>query len=67
MADNVIRPYFISRGASLPFLLTMLGVLGGAFAFGLLGVFLGPVLLAVGYTLVSEWTARPDLVRDKAG
>ncbi len=56
-ADSVIRPYFIARGAQLPFLLTMLGVLGGALAFGLLGVFLGPVLLGVGYTLVAEWAA----------
>jgi predicted PurR-regulated permease PerM len=54
-ADSVIRPYFIARGAQLPFLLTMLGVLGGALAFGLLGVFLGPVLLGVGFTLVLEW------------
>jgi predicted PurR-regulated permease PerM len=58
-ADSVIRPYFIARGAQLPFLLTMLGVLGGAVAFGLLGVFLGPVLLGVGFTLVKEW-ALPD-------
>jgi predicted PurR-regulated permease PerM len=54
-ADSVIRPFFISRGAQLPFLLTLLGVLGGALAFGLLGVFLGPVLLGVGHTLVSEF------------
>lgn len=54
-SDNLIRPYFIARGAQLPFLLTMLGVLGGAVAFGLLGVFLGPVLLGVGFTLVHEW------------
>ncbi len=54
-SDNVIRPYFISRGAQLPFLLTILGVLGGALAFGLLGIFLGPVLLGVGYTLVAEF------------
>ena len=40
-SDNVIRPYFIARGAKLPFLLTILGVLGGALAFGLLGIFLG--------------------------
>jgi len=57
MSDNFVRPYFIARGAKLPFLLTMLGVLGGALAFGLLGVFVGPVLLAVGFTLVSEWSA----------
>ncbi len=56
-SDSVIRPYFISRGAHLPFLLTMLGVLGGALAFGLLGVFVGPVLLGVGYTLVLEYGA----------
>lgn len=54
-ADNVIRPYFIARGAQLPFLLTILGVLGGALAFGLLGIFLGPVLLGVGYTLAAEF------------
>ena len=54
-ADSVIRPYFISRGAQLPFLLTVLGVMGGALAFGLLGVFVGPVLLGVGFTLVAEF------------
>ena len=54
-ADSIIRPWFISRGAQLPFMLTVLGVLGGAVAFGLLGIFLGPVLLGVGFTLVNEW------------
>lgn len=55
MADNVIRPLIISRGAALPFALVLLGVLGGAIAFGVIGVFLGPVLLAVGYALLKEW------------
>ncbi len=55
-ADSIIRPFFIARGAQLPFLLTMLGVLGGALAFGLLGIFVGPVLLGVGFSLVSEWS-----------
>lgn len=59
-ADSVIRPFFIARGAQLPFLLTMLGVLGGALAFGLLGIFVGPVLLGVGYTLTLEWARPPD-------
>ena len=54
-SDSLIRPWFIARGAQLPFLLTVLGVLGGALAFGLLGIFLGPVLLGIGYTLVNEW------------
>ena len=55
--DHIIRPYFIARGARLPFLLTVLGVLGGVFAFGLLGIFLGPVLLGVGLTLLNEFAA----------
>ena len=61
-SDSVIRPFFISRGAQLPFLLTMLGVLGGALAFGLLGIFVGPVLVGVGFSLVSEWSGpvEPD-------
>ena len=54
-ADNVIRPWLIARGADLPLLLTLLGALGGVFAFGFLGLFLGPVLLAVGYSLLNDW------------
>jgi predicted PurR-regulated permease PerM len=58
--DNVVRPMLISRGSSLPFLLTLLGVLGGVIAFGFVGMFIGPTLLAVGYSLMSEWTNTPD-------
>ena len=65
-ADSIIRPWFISRGAQLPFLLTVLGVLGGAVAFGLLGIFLGPVLLGVGFTLVNEWV-DPDQPASSVG
>lgn len=53
--DNFIRPWLISRGADLPLLLTLLGALGGVFAFGFLGLFLGPVFLAVGYALLLDW------------
>lgn len=56
--DNVLKPYLISRGSNLPLILVFLGVLGGVFAFGFLGVFLGPTLLALGYTLIQEWTAN---------
>ena len=52
--DNLIRPYFIGRGADLPFLLVLLGIIGGLAAFGFLGLFLGPVVLALVYTLVRE-------------
>ncbi|KAF0164334.1 MAG: putative permease [Rhodocyclaceae bacterium] len=55
--DNVIKPFIISRGANLPFAIVFLGVLGGLLAFGVIGVFLGPTLLAVGYRLATEWTA----------
>jgi predicted PurR-regulated permease PerM len=53
--DNIIRPWLISRGADLPLLLTLLGAIGGVLAFGFLGLFLGPVMLAVGYTLLKDW------------
>jgi predicted PurR-regulated permease PerM len=53
--DNFIKPMIISHGSDLPFVLVLLGVLGGAIAFGFVGVFLGPVLIAVGYALLKEW------------
>jgi predicted PurR-regulated permease PerM len=62
--DNFIRPWLISRGADLPLLLTILGALGGVFAFGFLGLFLGPVLLAVGFTLLRDWAEEdPNILR----
>ena len=57
MADNVIKPLVIGKGTDLPFLLIVLGVLGGAMSFGLLGVFIGPTLLAVGYAVLKSWIA----------
>src|SRR5216117_4112103 len=53
--DNVVKPWLISQGSDMPFLLIFFGVLGGALTFGFIGVFLGPTLLAVGYRLVTEW------------
>jgi predicted PurR-regulated permease PerM len=57
LTDNVLRPYLISRGSDLPLILILFGVVGGAVAFGVLGLFLGPTLLAVGYELIREWNA----------
>jgi predicted PurR-regulated permease PerM len=54
--DNIVKPLLISRGASLPFVLVLLGVFGGVLAFGFVGIFLGPTLLAVGFNLVRSWT-----------
>ena len=56
--DNFVKPWLISRGSTMPFLLILFGVLGGALAFGFIGVFLGPTLLAVGYRILQEWLAR---------
>jgi predicted PurR-regulated permease PerM len=54
--DNFIKPYFIARGSPLPLLLVFLGVLGGAVAFGFLGLFLGPTILSILYVLIREWS-----------
>ncbi len=53
--DNVIRPFLIKKGADLPLLLIFSGVIGGLVAFGIIGLFLGPVVLAVTYTLLKAW------------
>ena len=55
--DNVIKPLLISRGSNLPFILILFGIIGGVLAFGFVGVFIGPTLLAVGYSLLKEWSA----------
>ncbi len=55
--DNVVKPLLISRSSSLPFVLVLLGVFGGILAFGFVGIFLGPTLLAVGFNLVRRWAA----------
>ena len=57
-SDNVIRPWLISRGVKMPLTLVILGVFGGFLSFGFLGLFTGPVLLAVAFTLLQAWRAR---------
>ncbi len=53
--DNVIRPILIRKGADLPLVMIFAGVIGGLLAFGILGLFIGPVVLAVSYTLLEAW------------
>ncbi len=53
--DNVIKPYLISKGGKLPIALIFMGVIGGLLTFGIIGIFLGPTLLAVGYNLIKLW------------
>jgi predicted PurR-regulated permease PerM len=58
--DNVMRPILIKRGADLPLLLIFAGVIGGLIAFGIIGLFIGPVVLAIAYTLLVAWVAEDD-------
>jgi predicted PurR-regulated permease PerM len=58
--DNFLRPVLIRRGADLPLLLIFAGVIGGLLAFGLVGIFVGPVVLAVAYTLLMAWIADSE-------
>jgi len=62
--DNFLRPFLIKQGADLPLLLIFAGVIGGLVAFGLVGIFVGPVVLAVAYTLIDAWV---DDNMDEAG
>jgi predicted PurR-regulated permease PerM len=64
--DNVLRPILIRKGADLPLLMIFAGVIGGLMAFGLIGIFLGPTILAIGYTLLGAWVAEGEgsVVRD---
>jgi len=54
--DNVLKPYLISRGGDLPLVIVLLGVFGGLIAFGFIGLFIGPTLLAIGYSLLLDWS-----------
>ena len=58
--DNVVRPMLIKRGADLPLLLIFAGVIGGLIAFGVIGLFIGPVVLAVAYTLFIDWVSENE-------
>src|SRR5262252_10432651 len=59
MMDNVIKPWLIGFGVAMPMSLTILGVFGGFVAFGFLGLFIGPTLIAVGFTLLEAWSGTP--------
>jgi predicted PurR-regulated permease PerM len=56
--DNFVRPILIRRGVQLPMLLIIAGVIGGLISFGVVGLFVGPVVLAATYTLAKDWIAR---------
>ena len=65
--DNFLRPVLIRRGADLPLLLIFAGVIGGLLSFGLLGIFVGPLVLAVTYTLLEAWVKDEHHRSDSSG
>ncbi len=66
-SDNVVRPLLISRGSAMPLTLIILGVFGGMLAFGFLGLFVGPALLAVAHALMRAWRAPRAMPLDGTG
>lgn len=63
--DNFLRPVLIKKGADLPLLLIFSGVIGGLIAFGIIGLFIGPVVLAVTYTLLGSWVGNDRVEADR--
>ncbi len=58
LIDNVLKPVLMGRGSNIPVIVIFLGVIGGTIAYGLIGVFVGPVVLAVGYNMFRVWVDR---------
>ena len=66
LMDNFVRPVLIKKGANLPFLLIFAGVVGGLVSLGLIGIFVGPVLLAVAFTLLDDWVNEKAVPQEVA-
>ena len=65
--DNILKPILITRGANLPLLLVFVGVIGGMLTFGLIGIFIGPVVLAVCWTLLQAWVTEESVASASSG
>jgi predicted PurR-regulated permease PerM len=64
LIDNIIRPVLIKKGADLPLLLIFAGVIGGLIAFGVIGLFIGPVVLAVSHVLLKAWVSEGETAEE---
>lgn len=60
LLDNFLKPFILARGLTTPMLIIFLGVIGGVLAHGVIGIFIGPVVLAVFYDLVNNWLDQPN-------
>ena len=58
--DNFLKPILMGRNSAVPIVVLFLGVIGGTLAYGIIGVFVGPVILAVGYTLFALWVSETE-------
>ena len=63
LLDNVLKPLLMGRGGEVPLAVIFVGVVGGLLAHGLIGLFVGPIVLTVGYELFRAWLAGPDAVQ----
>ena len=64
--DNFLRPVLIKKGADLPLLLIFAGVIGGLLAFGIIGLFIGPVVLAVSHVLLKAWVSEGESAQESS-
>ena len=64
LSDNVLKPILLGRGVELPAIIVLFGALGGMIAYGIVGLFLGAVILGLGYTIISDWLQAPGDVID---
>jgi predicted PurR-regulated permease PerM len=60
LLDNVLRPLVMGRGLKTPILVILIGVIGGTLAYGITGLFLGPIVLAVIWELLAAWIREDD-------
>ena len=60
LLDNILRPFVMARGLKTPALIILIGVIGGILSHGVTGLFLGPIVLAVGWELLSAWMNETD-------
>jgi predicted PurR-regulated permease PerM len=60
LADNILRPVIMARGLSTPMPVILVGVMGGMIAYGISGLFVGPIVLAVLWALIQEWAAAEN-------
>jgi predicted PurR-regulated permease PerM len=70
MSDTFLKPLFLGRGLDIPMLVILLGAIGGMVLSGIIGLFVGAVVLAVGYTLFMRWLAQaqtPEAGRPAGG